>query len=735
MKRHSWTISFLLISTSLAHAQSGAEEAFSELIRDLNQSGLFTAEVGSMHYQEDGDVLTAQNVTYKFDWSLPGDLMSLNDDLLKLDDQNKADGSKSSAASDGSKESDEKEDTEGHISMTMTVPTITATGMRLELDGVSYDTMSYEGHQFLVTIDMPGTDNDATIKGTGLGKDEMVNGYQPFLGKFEIASDRPIGSVLDYMRPLLLKPHLDEYTSAGYTTTQLTGKGVVTEEAELGPLTMKNMRDGKIESYELAYQKGEMPLRAMMAGQTESDETPDQSLKGIPEKLTYEVGKTTYKDYNIAAMLAAIDPNLSAQDDNAMVLSEVNTGPITMTATDLFEFSIAPSVMKDFALKQPQTYIVPLIDELIAKGQSPENLPAEQKRALFRAGFDLLRGFSLGLSENGEIKAKGTMPEGKYKGQTIEASIGKLHVSDISAEGVGEVSLSGVTYGGPPSIQLSLGRLALENLEFANYDEIENFFMRRLEGQDPTSAEMAKIAPEGFDIAISDLSYQDAKDNKVSLASLKTGMKRQGLAIPALFTSKIDELTISKSLLRHPLASVLMTQLNLDSLTFNQDIKIAWDENSETVNVDPLSIELMQIAKLSGNLGFGGIIRNYLDNPEMAQAAMMTGTIQPSNLTLADLGGLDNLIDLAGVTTGMGPDQVREFASSQAQATLSAFTKPDFAKAVGGEIRAFLSDPKSLKIMLNPGAPVPVMQVLAAMSQDPGTIPDLLNIGVAANEN
>ncbi|WP_319529145.1 hypothetical protein [uncultured Cohaesibacter sp.] len=301
MKRQSLTLSLILLSTSLAHAQSGAEEAFAAAIKDLNDTGLFTVEVGSTHYQENGDILTAQNVTYKLDWTIPGSLAKLDDSLSPKTRQSSVTDTESQPPAIAPSD-------DAHIVVTMTVPTLTATGMRMELDGVSYDRMTYEGQQILVRIDMDGEDNDLSIKAKALGKDVMENGFQPFLGEFKVAPSRPIGSVMDYIRPLLLKPVMGKYTSAGYQTTQLAGDGTVMEETEMGPLTLTDLQNGKIASYQIDHQKGEMLLKDMMAAEANKEEGSETALDEIPEKLTYEVGKTTYQGYDIAALLGSLRP-------------------------------------------------------------------------------------------------------------------------------------------------------------------------------------------------------------------------------------------------------------------------------------------------------------------------------------------------------------------------------------------------------------------------------------------
>ncbi len=53
---------------------------------------------------------------------------------------------------------------------------------------------------------------------------------------------------------------------------------------------------------------------------------------------------------------------------------------------------------------------------------------------------------------------------------------------------------------------------------------------------------------------------------------------------------------------------------------------------------------------------------------------------------------------------------------------------------VAGEVKAFLANPDNITILLKPGAPVPVAQLLGAASQAPHAIPDILKIGVTANQ-
>ncbi|WP_114008960.1 hypothetical protein [Cohaesibacter intestini] len=708
MKRHALSLSFLLISTSLVQAQSDAEKAFQAMIDDVNASGWLTVEVGSTHYQADKDLLTAQNVVYKLNWSLP-------ETGIKA-----ANSTTTDATENGTAENDDLT-----IDLEITVPSMTGAGFALKEDGITYDSIIYEGITFDVTLDAEGTASDMQLKARALGKDQVSNGFQPFVGEFKIAPSRPIGSFLDYIRPILTKPSYEEYSSDGYVMTQFAPDGAAIEEREIGPITLTDFANGRIGSMEMAYQKGKISV--VEPGKETNDDLPF-------DQVTFEAGKTVYEGYDMAALWAAIDPGMPPIEGTRDVVKVATTENMSFSAKGFFTATLGPSTQKDLTVKQPASYIVPLLDKMISQDQKPDKMPPEDQKALIKAGFDLARSFSYGLGEVKDIQFSGTIPEGDMSGQTVEAKLSSMRIADINKDGIGEMSVSGFDFTGPVGVSAAFDRFAIENLEFPNYAHIETVIDKGLAGEEPTPAESAKLAPNAIKMVLNGLKVRDPSANMVSANQILIETKKQGLAIPTLIKTRISDLSVPKDLIQHPMVSVLMTQLNMERLLVNEDITLRWDEASESIKLDPLNIELADIAKLDGSINFGGILRAYLDDPEQAQAAIATGTVLPSSLTLTNLGGIDEMINMAGGFSGMGPDQVRSFAESQIQAILSAFTKPDFAQMVAGEVKAFLANPDNITILLKPGAPVPVAQLLGAASQAPHAIPDILKIGVTANQ-
>ena len=707
MKRHALSLSFLLFSTALVQADSDAEQAFQAMIDDANASGWVTVDVGSTHYQADKDLLTAQNVIYKINWTLPNS-------------NHKAALNK---ATDDNKENEDSDDVT--IAMELTIPTMTGSGLTQREDGIAFDSFTYEGVSIDLTVDAPGTKNDLHMQARALGKDQSEVGFQPFVGEFKIAPSRPIGSFLDYIRPLLTKPSYEQYSSDGYTMSQFTSDGTAIEDREIGPFTLKGFANGRLDRMEMSYQKGKILF--IEPGKESNDELPF-------DHVNFETGKTVYENYDIAALWAAFDPGMPPIEDTKALLKRATVDSMRFYVPDIFSMDFGPSIQKDISVRQPASHIVPLLDKMMSENKTPEEMPTEDQKALITAGFDLARSFSYGLGEIKDMQLDATIPEGDMAGQKINAKLGTMRVANINKDGIGEMSLSGFDFAGPLGVSATFDRFAVENLEFPNYEHIEAVIDKSLADEEPTPAESAKLAPNAIKLVLNGLKVKDPSANTVSANQILIEAKKQGLAIPTLIKTRISDLSVPKNLIRHPIVSVLMSQLDMERLLVNEDITLRWDEASESIKLDPMNIELANIAKLDGSINFGGILRAYLDDPEQAQAAIATATVLPSSLTLTNLGGIDQMINLAGGMTGMGPDQVRTFAGGQVQAILSAFTKPDFAQMVAGQVQTFLSSPDNLTILLRPGAPVPVAQLLGAASQAPHAIPDILQIGVSANQ-
>lgn len=694
MIRSSLTLSALLLSTSIASAASQAEDAFEAYLKDINGSGLLTLNAGTRSYDSSSDTLTIQNVIYDLDWKIPGE-----------------------------------EEQPFELSGKISIPTMHLKGVKLTDDGFSYEEWKLDSYSLDMTLDAEGKEFDAHLAGNSLGAAVTRDGFNPFMGEFKVAPSRPIGSTLDYLRPLILKTSYKSTSSTGFALTIESGDGSV-EKTNYGPSISTDLANGKLGSIVMQSQSGTTTIPDDLDADGKPVKTP-----GIPDKVVYEVGETTYENINIAAFFALFDPDMPMEDGTQTLLGNSLTEQMQLSAGDLFNLTMKDATQSGIKASRPNSYIVPLLDQMIAEGKDMEDLPPQETEKVIKASFDLLRSLSIDDAQVNDLKFDMVIPDGEMAGQKVEGNMAKVAMKGFDKNGIKEYSLTNFNLTGPDHVAVSLGRAAVEDLEFPAFAHVEKVIIDSMAGRDPSASDMAKAAPHSLTVAVNDLDYKDQSNHRVVADEIRMTYKTDGLAIPTKLSAKAKGLSVSKNLVSHPLASVLMNQLGLETLDIDKEITLAWDESKETYKLSPLDIKLGGIARLEGAIGFGGISRSYLDDPERnGPAAMATGTVLPSSLSLSDEGGLNELINLAGGMTGMGPEQVRSFASAQVQAMLSAYTKPDFAQAVAGQIQAFLANPKRLEIAISPSAPVPVAQILGVAATAPDSIPDILGIGVFAVE-
>lgn len=93
------------------------------------------------------------------------------------------------------------------------------------------------------------------------------------------------------------------------------------------------------------------------------------------------------------------------------------------------------------------------------------------------------------------------------------------------------------------------------------------------------------------------------------------------------------------------------------------------------------------------------------------------------------------LLPMIAMMSGMGDEAALiANAGAMAQLGLMQLNAPEFSAQAVAAINAFLKDPKSFTIAVNPPAPVSVSQLMTLDTNDPGAAIKMLNVTVSAND-
>jgi hypothetical protein len=720
MRLASLTILSLMASTSLTLAQSAPEDTFKRIMEDYNKTGFLSAQVDGHSYDEASDTIRADNlkITFSFQWDEDHTWLS----MFPPAPMNQSD-------SDSSDKESKKDKPFLAIDVTYTAPSISYKGLREQGEkGYRFEQFNIDNAKVVVKLKSHEADTNQTTNVDMQGSQVFNDGYVPFMGKLNSDPAKPFSSLLSYLRPLIMETRIASSTTPIQQATHAMENGKVFQRETHGPVTITDIANGKIASIVQAYQKGETDLSAQLP-----DDMDETDLGEFPDKVAYNVENTTYKDFDMGAIWSLFDPGMPKYEGYKVALGSSSTGKITANGEKTFDLSIASTSQSGLKIRQPKKYLVSELEEALPRLKTDEKLDDATIEKLTDAYVALISSLAIDRMEMGQLQAK-DLVEREDPEAPQSVSLGGMLLSNLSDKGLDEFSISNLDLKAKKIKQASLGRFAITNVEFPTYDAIKAVTKATMDGREPTTEQYARAMPPRAEIGLEGLAFDDNEGSKVAAEKVHLAIRTEGLAVPTHVSLKTDKLTLSRSLLGHPLAQTLMAQLNMDELTVNQSIALNWNPADETFTLNPLVIDLANIAKLDGEIGVGGIKKAYLANPQAAQQAMATASILPAELKLQDQGGLPQLINLAGLMSGMSPDQLQTMAPMQIEAILGAYTTPKFAQHVASQVGTFLQDPQSLRIILAPSNPIPVAQILGVIATAPQSLPDILKIDVAANQ-
>ena len=177
-----------------------------------------------------------------------------------------------------------------------------------------------------------------------------------------------------------------------------------------------------------------------------------------------------------------------------------------------------------------------------------------------------------------------------------------------------------------------------------------------------------------------------------------------------------------------------------------------WDPKSGLLQLDPFDITVDDAGNFSFTYAISGYTPDFIKslqqvqqqmaaNPDNQQATgmAMMGLISQLYLNSADITFIDDsltgkLLDFYAKQNGQTREQLSANLVGMLPAVLSYVQNPDFQKEVTDAVTAYLADPQSLSITVEPDSPVPATQLIGAAMGAPQTLPSVLSLSVTSND-
>jgi hypothetical protein len=171
----------------------------------------------------------------------------------------------------------------------------------------------------------------------------------------------------------------------------------------------------------------------------------------------------------------------------------------------------------------------------------------------------------------------------------------------------------------------------------------------------------------------------------------------------------------------------------------NVVLGMTWDGSRDlaarTVNVRDFTLSMQDggefsISAILGKLPAPSAMNDADASAKASEVEVHTITLRYDDNSLAGR-ILDYLAQQQGITRQAYADQI----AAALPFMMAALNNPEFQNEVSTALGAFLKDPQSLTVKIEPPAPISATEIMSIAGSAPGTLPDRLNASVTANGN
>ena len=422
---------------------------------------------------------------------------------------------------------------------------------------------------------------------------------------------------------------------------------------------------------------------------------------GKPDKLTGELSNIIVNDFDATAILAALDPQTSGDDNYRRVYRQVSAGPYTLKSAQAIRVDIDGFAIEDIAV-QPSKFRLADVLAALPQDQSAPQTPA-QARELLEKLAGVYEGVRIGKAEMGKTSI-GT-PQGTAKINAV-----RYREGEFAVEGVDTPS---------PQGQFKMERFALKSFSITNLMRWAAGLSNP--GQAPSPDQMLGLfrVLEGAEIKGVVSPYKNTRQLiTIDTISLNWGQLVGSIPSKANLVVKMVTPTDPSSPAQRPLIMA-----GVDKLAIDLDLGAAWTESSGAFALAPATIDLGNLAKAQARFALANVPRGLftMTDPMEAMSEMAqveTGTLE---LSLRDSGVVDLVVAQFSRMQNVSRDAARSTIAEMIRAQGEKVTAANLdAKAAVDALAGFVeTSGQTLTIKLTPLGKVPVLQLMDVLNSEP----------------
>jgi len=345
-------------------------------------------------------------------------------------------------------------------------------------------------------------------------------------------------------------------------------------------------------------------------------------------------------------------------------------------------------------------------------------------------------------SEEGTVESYGS----------VDGSGGTVTIGDIvvtkDGDDDGRVTIAATTLTDGKLLEdgrLKLGGLGLENLELkaddggmslASLDVTELL----LPSPDEMAADTPPVGPGYKTLEATTIEIRNEDGKVADIAKISSSIDGMDGDLPTSGQFSVSSATIDVKLLETK-ESKALTDLGYETLTVDLAGSGKWDPEEATLVIPEMKIDAKEAASLSLSFSLGGVTREVItelneksDKPEEAMALLQNVTIENAKIRLDDASLTGRILDQEAQKAGVETPQYVAGLTGSLPLMLGMLQNKELEGQVAQAVTEYLTTPGSLELNAAPSAPVPLSQIMGTAMLAPQMIPQILSVGIAANQ-
>lgn len=454
-----------------------------------------------------------------------------------------------------------------------------------------------------------------------------------------------------------------------------------------------------------------------------------ESSDGAKGSAKLTMGKVAVDQIDFGAYAAWLDDELAAAapKEKRLLYKSFTVDGVSATSGE-GTFEIAKVTGGDVKIGPPSmkpSEFMALIGKMKADPNFADKSPKEM--------VVFLRGL-FGAFEIGNFEATGLKfaEAGKSPG-----TVGLMRFENFAGTRIGEVRLGDLAFtDDTDGTAIKLGSFAVRGIDVVELDALLD---KVAQDQSTDTLPLEQYPkPRITGIALADLDATLPGKGKFTIGGITLDTPDWVGFSPITVKGRVEGLSLPVDAIEDEMSRAQFKALGLDTLTVNSAIDLAWQASEETLAVGPITLDIDGVGKTVIEGGLGGVPRSVFENPETAEQAIATLDFRGLTLSLQDGGSFAKILDMAAEQQGTTRAKLARQTAQQVQGGMIAFLGMDEAAAkVGAALKAFITDPKSLKIVIAAAEPVPAIAFMRVSQGDDealGLIKKSLKIDASANQ-